>query len=159
MSGCRANWNDMAAWDEVIQALRQGELKPLAEYLRAHPGRLHEQIGHRLADMIDGPPEATGWRLRLVNRPGLRNGVDRIEQQNDDRNRTYRIVKFIHERGGFDRLRKKQVLFDAAVEFELGEETIAKRIRSAAARRYRTLLEELDERRRQADKGSNQVGS
>lgn len=86
--------------EKVREALRRGELKELAAYLREGDGPLDPGLRKHLATLIDGNATETGLRLKLGRHPDLARTQPGIEKKLARSREEYLIAFFVAQTGG-----------------------------------------------------------
>lgn len=108
---------------EVLNALRKGDLAPLAGFLR--DGRQLQPITARvLADLIDGPATATDYRLKTVRHPDLKRVTDGRGHRLRESRRSLDVALTVAANGGFEDGRVESAVTIAIERHRLSRATV-----------------------------------
>jgi len=115
-------------WFRVFDALQQGKLDMLADYLIEVDGKIHPVVSRYIVKLIRGSKDDTGWRLKLANHPDrIRNERGR-EQRLQGSKRNMKMAFFVAELNGFERGNLDRALHEASKKFGGSVSDIKKKI-------------------------------
>lgn len=130
-------------WAKVHRDLGLKELDSLALYLRATNGQIDPCVAKKLADMIDGPPRKTGWRLKAMKHPKICSKKLGREQWFEALRKGQQIALYMAKAGGARPGGYEAALLETAAKFGLSPSTVKqhwKLWRTGPRRRFAELL-------------------